>query len=289
MASTRKQLKTAVASESDPMGPEPFRVLRKERETHDTFTLALEPPTAAAPFSYEPGQFNMLYVPGRGEAPISMSGRSGPTREILHTIRAVGGVTQALDGLRRGDIVGVRGPFGTSWPVVEAEGRDLVMMAGGIGLAPIRPAIYHVLENRDKYDRVVLLFGARTPENILFQREIGTWRGRFDVDVEVTVDRADPDWRGRVGVVTTLVPHAHFDPDNTVAFVCGPEVMMTFAVRELARAGVLPQRTYVSLERNMKCAIGLCGHCQLGPVFVCKDGPVFRYDRVAAWLGIREI
>jgi NAD(P)H-flavin reductase len=163
------------------------------------------------------------------------------------------------------------------------------MIAGGIGLAPIRPAIYHVFEHRERYGRVVILIGARTPDDIAFLKEIETWRGRFDADVEVTVDRAQQGWHGLVGVVTTLIPRTHFDPHNTVAFLCGPELMITFSAHELIRCGIVPQRIQVSLERNMKCAVGLCGHCQMGPLFVCKDGPVFRYDQVSRLLGVREV
>ena len=289
MAITRESVGRSPAPGTDPMRPVSFRVQRRTQETHDTFTIVLDPPGTKEPFSFQAGQFNMWYAFGAGEAPISMSGDPGTTRRIVHTIRAVGPVTQTLGRLRPGDTVGVRGPFGSAWPVDVAEGNDVLLVAGGIGLAPLRPAIYHVLEHRARYGRVALLIGARTPDDLLFRREVEAWRGRFDVDVEVTVDRASHDWHGHVGVVTTLLPRAHFDPDATVAFVVGPEVMIRFAVREIARRGVVPQRVYVSLERNMKCAVGTCGHCQLGPVFVCKDGPVFRYDRVAELLGIREL
>jgi NAD(P)H-flavin reductase len=169
------------------------------------------------------------------------------------------------------------------------EGKDIVLVAGGIGLAPLRPAIYHLLAHRERYGRVTLLFGARTPHDILFTKEIEIWRGRFDVTVEVVVDRAAPGWHGFVGVVTSLIPRAPFDPHNAVALVCGPEIMMKFAVQELGARGVDGSRVYVSLERNMKCAVGLCGHCQLGPAFICKDGPVYRHDRMATLLGIREV
>jgi NAD(P)H-flavin reductase len=289
MATMTDTLARPPAPAGDPMLPAPFRVLRRRQETHDTFTVALESAGAGLSFWFAPGQYNMLYTFGAGEVPISMSGPPGPTREIIHTIRAVGPVTQALGRLRPGDIVGLRGPFGIPWPVEQAEGRDVVIVAGGVGLAPVRPAIYHVLAHREKYGRVTFLIGARTPEDLLFAREIEEWRGRFDVDAEVTVDRAHHGWHGRVGVVTTLIPRAHFDPDAATAFICGPEVMMSFATRELVRVGVERESMFVSLERNMKCAIGLCGHCQLGPIFVCKDGPVFRYDRVATLLGMREL
>lgn len=275
--------------ERDPMLPRMFRVVRSSRETHNTFTFVLAPQPGEPPFTFAPGQFNMLYALGAGEVPISMSGRPGTTREIVHTIRAVGPVTRSLERLRRGDTVGVRGPFGTSWPVPVAEGRDVVLIAGGIGLAPMRPAIYQILAHRERFGRITLLFGGRTPADILFLKEVEAWRGRLDVDVEVTVDRADAAWRGQVGVVTTLIPRAAFDPARTVAFVCGPEIMMVFSVRELVRRGVRASRIHVSLERNMKCAVGLCGHCQMGALFVCRDGPVFPWDRVERLLAVREI
>jgi NAD(P)H-flavin reductase len=273
----------------DVMRPRPFRVTHVHRETHDTFTLTLEPADGSRTFAFRPGQFNMLYAFGTGEVPVSISGAPGEVRQVVHTVRTVGAVTEHLHHLHAGDVIGLRGPFGTSWPVEAVEGADVLFLAGGIGLAPLRPAIYHVLAHRERYGRIVLLFGARTPRDILFGREMELWRGRFDISVEVVVDRAAPGWHGFVGVVTTLVPLAPIDPQNAVAMVCGPEMMMKFAALELAYRGVDPSRVYVSLERNMKCAVGLCGHCQLGPTFVCKDGPVYRHQDVAPLLGIREV
>ena len=275
---------------ADPMRPSPSRVRHVVRETGDTFTLTLEPPAeAGGSFPFAPGQFNMLYHFAGGEVPISISGDPATPELLVHTIRAVGGVTRAMQRLGKGDYVGVRGPFGTSWPVTLAQGHDVVVVAGGIGLAPLRPAIRHALLHRGQYGRLVLLYGARTPREILYARELREWRGRFDFDVEVTVDRATPEWQGSVGVVTRLIGRAPFDPSAAVAFLCGPEVMMRFAVEALQRRGMSDDSMFVSLERNMKCGFGLCGHCQLGPFFVCKDGPVFRYDRVAERLRIREI
>jgi NAD(P)H-flavin reductase len=271
------------------MRPRPFRVVRVHPETHDTFSLTLEAVTPPHTLAFLPGQFNMLYAFGAGEVPISMSGRPGDVRQIVHTVRAVGAVTDQLRRLRIGDVVGLRGPYGTPWPVEAAEGSDVLFVAGGIGLAPLRPALYHVLAQRKRYGRVVLLFGARTPRDILFMREMELWRGRFDVSVEVVVDRAAPGWHGFVGVVTALVPIAPVDPTNTVAMVCGPEIMMKFAALQLGARGVDASRTFVSLERNMKCGVGLCGHCQMGPTFVCKEGPVYRYDAVAGLFAIREV
>jgi NAD(P)H-flavin reductase len=276
-------------ADPDPMTPAPFRVRHVARETGDTFTLALEPEAGECVFPFAPGQFNMLYVFGVGEVPISISGDPTRPEALVHTIRAVGAVTRALQRLEKGDLVGVRGPFGTSWPVERAHGQDVVIVAGGIGLAPLRPAILHVLAERGMYGRVVLLYGARTPRDILYPRELQAWRGRFDMEVEVTVDRAGADWQGSVGVVTKLIERAPFDPGSSVALLCGPEVMIRFSAMGLERRGVPRESIVVSLERNMKCALGLCGHCQFGPFFVCRDGPVFSYDRVQAFLGLREV
>jgi NAD(P)H-flavin reductase len=191
--------------------------------------------------------------------------------------------------LKRGDTVGVRGPFGSHWPVKEAEGSDIVIVAGGVGLAPLRPAIYAILDNREKYGHVALLYGARSPRDLLFQPELEKWRGRFDIQVEVSVDAALGSWHGDVGVITTLIPRAVFEPQQAVALVCGPEVMMRFSQIELEKRGIPPERVYISMERSMECAIGLCGHCQYGPMFICKDGPVYRFDHIKDWFGRREI
>ncbi len=273
----------------DPMLPELFRIQNVRRETADTFTMTFEAVDGQQAFRFRAGQFNMLYLFGVGEIPISISG--DPTRPgaLVHTTRAVGTVTRALKRLRPGDLIGIRGPFGSAWPVQEAEGADVVIVAGGIGLAPLRPVMYTVLARREKYGRIVLMYGTRTPEDILFRRELETWRGKFDLDVYVTVDRAMGRWRGHVGVVTTLIRKATFDPHSTVAMVCGPEIMMRYSVLELHRRGVPLSAVYISMERNMKCAVGFCGHCQFGPHFICKDGPVFRYDRVQNIFLVREV
>jgi NAD(P)H-flavin reductase len=272
----------------NPMVPRLFRVEHVRPETYDTFTLELAPEEGAEPFLFAPGQFNMLYVFGVGEVPISVSGDPWQPKTLVHTTRAVGAVTMALRKLKRSDTVGVRGPFGAGWPVEEAAGSDVVLVAGGIGLAPLRPAMYRILASRERYGNVALLYGTRTPQDILFRRELERWRARLDVDVHVTVDRASGRWSGRVGVVTTTIQRAGFDPANTVALVCGPEVMMRFTALELRKRGVAESNIHLSMERNMKCAIGFCGHCQLGPNFICKDGPVFRWDRVKSWMGMRE-
>jgi len=266
------------------MVPTPLRVVRRHRETQDTWTLELEPVNGDGPAGFAPGQFGMLYAFGTGEVPISIS-----ALPLVHTVRSVGAATSKICALRPGDVVGARGPFGSAWPIAEIEGRDVVLVAGGIGLAPLRPVVHHVLEQRERHGNVVVLYGGRAPGELLYTREIARWRARFDIEVGVTVDRADADWRGRVGVVTTLIPRAGFDPAEAVAMVCGPEVMMRFAVAALRDRGVAAERIFVSLERSMKCAIGLCGHCQLGPAFMCKDGPVFRWDHVEPLLKVREL
>jgi NAD(P)H-flavin reductase len=271
------------------MLPESHVVQRVHKETADTFTLELGHSSGNGTESFSAGQFNMLYVFGVGEVPISISGNPAQSNALLHTTRAVGTVTRAMSKLKRGHTLGVRGPFGSHWPVDEAAGNDIVVVAGGIGLAPLRPAMYTILSERERYGNVVLLYGTRTPQDILFLKELERWRARFDLQVHVTVDRATRDWRGNVGVVTTLLPKASFDRFNAIALVCGPEVMMRFTVLELQKRGLSNEKIYISMERNMKCGVGFCGHCQFGPDFICKDGPVFRYDRVKSLFGKREI
>jgi len=231
----------------------------------------------------------MLYVFGVGEVPISISGNPAQPTPLVHTTRAVGTVTKAMRKLRPDDVIGVRGPFGSHWPIEHAQGKDVVIVAGGIGLAPLRSALYQITAQREQYGKVALLYGARTPSDILYRRELEHWRGRFDLEVYVTVDQATGTWRGSVGVVTKLIPRASFDLENTMVLVCGPEVMMRFTVAELEKRGVAAEHIYISMERNMKCAVGFCGHCQYGPHFVCKDGPVFQYSRVQSLFTKREI
>lgn len=273
----------------DLMVPRGFRVGAVRQELADTFTMSLTPEDARDPCTFAPGQFNMLYVAGVGEVPISISG--DPTRRgsFVHTTRAVGAVTRAMRQLTRGDWIGLRGPFGNCWPVDMALERDVVIVAGGIGLAPLRPAMYHLLAHRARYRKVILLYGTRTPTDLLFRKELERWRASFDLEVHVTVDRASGTWRGNVGVVTKLIGKAPLDPGATVALVCGPEVMMRFTAMDLLQRGVPADRIHLSVERNMKCAIGLCGHCQWGPVFVCRDGPVFPYDRIKDLLSAWEV
>jgi NAD(P)H-flavin reductase len=277
------------ANISDPMLPQIYQVQRVRREMPDTFTLELEPVNGSDIPPFATGQFNMLYVFGVGEIPISISGDPARHKLLVHTTRAVGTVSKAMRELKPGDVMGVRGPFGSHWPIEHAVGRDVVIVAGGIGLAPLRSAMYQVIAQREQYGKVVLLYGARTPKDILYRRELEHWRAHFDLEVYVTVDQAAGTWRGSVGVVTKLISRAPFDPLNTLALVCGPEVMMRFTAAELEKRGIAAQNIYISMERNMKCATGMCGHCQYGPHFVCKDGPVFQYSQVQGLFTKREI
>lgn len=264
----------------DPMQPIGYRVAHRIHETPDTTTLVLRPAGEESIGPFKPGQFNMLYAFGVGEVPISISGDAGEPGEIVHTTRMVGAVSKAICALDTGDWVGVRGPFGSTWPLKESVGRDLLIVAGGIGLAPLRPMVYEVVRNRERFGEVSLLVGGRKPSALLYRSEWGHWRDHADIDLLATVDSADGGWDGDVGVVTRLIPRAQFDPVNTIAMICGPEIMMRYCARDLIQAGVPEKQIYLTLERNMKCGIGLCGHCQYGGAFMCKDGPVFSFDRI---------
>jgi NAD(P)H-flavin reductase len=271
-----------------PMLAQPWRVQRVRKETPDTVTIDLTPEDGTG-MAFAPGQFNMLYMFGIGEIPISISGDPARPETLTHTVRAVGAVSRALCAVRPGDTIGVRGPYGAAWPVQAAEESDVVIVTGGIGLAPLRPAFYHLLTNRGHYGNVVLLYGARTHRDMLYKHELERWRSRYDLEVEVTVDSAVGGWNGHVGLVTTLIPRAPYDPQHTVVMICGPEIMMRFTIREFQKHGVADENIYISMERNMECGLGLCGHCQFGPYFVCKDGPVFRYADVKKWFETREL
>ncbi len=275
----------------DPMCPGLVRLADVKRETHDTCTLAIEPLDDAGLPAFLPGQFSMLYSYGVGEVPISISGDPGVPGRLSYTIRSVGAVSKALTGSRAGDVIAMRGPFGTHWPVEQARNNDVLIVAGGIGLAPLRPVIYHVIRNRKDYGRLVILYGARTPKELLFRNEMREWgRSIPDAQVLATVDTGGPSWRGHVDVVTKLFDFVKLQPGRTIAFTCGPEIMMRFATRELKIRKFADDRIFLSMERNMKCAVGFCGHCQMGPYFICKDGPVFSYAQMRRWMGgLREL
>ncbi|MGI9584026.1 MAG: FAD/NAD(P)-binding protein [Acidimicrobiia bacterium] len=274
---------------AEPMLPRPFRVTSARVETADTTTLLMTAADDGPSIEFRPGQFTMIYVPGVGEVPISISGDPSHPAELQHTIRRVGAVTNAICDLEIDDRVGIRGPYGKGWPTQNSTGKDVLIIAGGIGIAPLRPAILDVLGHRDRFHSVSVLYGSRTPEDLLFEDDLHAWRARFDIEAEVTVDRGERDWHGDVGVVTTLLPRVSFSPTNTVAMVCGPEIMMKIVARELVDLGLAADSVYVSIERNMKCGIGFCGHCQFGSSFACRDGPVMTYESVSGRFGVSEI
>ena len=254
-------------------------VAEVRRETPDTFTLLFRLNDSRTPADFMPGQFNMLYVYGVGQVPISVASFR-KEKLLMHTVRSVGTVTSLLTRLDVGDAVAVRGPYGKRWPLAEAEGKQLLVIAGGLGLPPLRPVIEEALAAPDRFDRVKVLYGARTPPDLIYTYEYERWKAAEGCDFLLTVDRGTREWTGNVGVVTTLFPKAGIDPGRAVAFMCGPELMIKFSILELTKMGVPPDRIFVSMERNMSCGVGTCGHCQLGPLFICRDGPVFGYPRV---------
>ncbi len=252
-----------------------------------TYWLKFTDPEVQAAYTFQPGQFNMVYVPGYGEAAISISSDMEDRNTVGHTIRFVGNVTRAVSRLQVGDLIGLRGPFGTAWPLEEMQGQNVFIACGGIGLPPLRPVIYHIAKNRPKYGKVTLLYGARTPADLMYTNEYKIWQDA-GIDVEVTVDRGNGDWTGRVGVVPMWFYQLRIDPRTTTVLTCGPEIMIRFVIYEAMARRVPHENIYVSLERNMKCGQGACGHCQIGPYFICKDGPVFRFDALESFFNVEE-
>lgn len=253
-----------------------------------TYWLKFLDPTLQSSYRFAPGQFNMLGVPGLGESAISISSSPDASERVGHTIRFVGNVTHAISRMKVGDVVGVRGPFGTAWPINKLKGQDLVLAAGGIGLPPLRSALYTIMNHRQDYGRVVVLYGARTPQDLQFTREYKEWE-KAGVELMVTVDRADDTWKGLVGVVPILFYQQRVNPAKTSILTCGPEIMIRFVIFEALARRIPAERIYVSMERNMKCGLGLCGHCQLGPFFVCKDGPVFSFDQIQPYFNVEDL
>jgi len=273
----------------EPMLPAPYRVTERQVETHDSVTLRLDPVGAGLP-PFRPGQFTMLYERGVGEVAISVSGDpSIGDGSLIHTIREVGAVSRALHNAMPGHIIGARGPFGTGWDLDTAVDHDLVVVAGGVGLAPLRPVLLGALARRDSYRRIVLIAGARSPGEFLFRDQLDRWIDTSDVQVVLTVDQPAEDWNGPVGFVTEPLRRLAVDPARTIAFICGPEPMMRFCANVLLAKGIQPTSIRVSLERNMKCGVGLCGHCQLGPLLLCRDGPVVDYAIAQPLLAVREL
>lgn len=273
-----------------PLLPEPAQIVEKRSFAPDihAYRLRLVDPSARARFDFVPGQFNMVYVPGVGEVAISIS--SDPDEEDLeHTIRIVGRTTRVIDTMGPGDVIGLRGPYGRGWPLAEARFKDVLVVTGGLGCAPVTGAVEYLFRRRAQYGHLTILHGVKKPDDLVHRDRFAAWRRAPDTTVLLTTDQPDRSWRDRSGVVTELFEEVALDPGRTVVFMCGPEVMMRYAVQSLAGRGVPHERIYVSLERNMKCAVGACGHCQLGPEFVCKDGPIFPYARIAHLFGVRGL
>jgi sulfhydrogenase subunit gamma (sulfur reductase) len=275
----------------DPFVPMTAEVVEKRREAPKIWTLRLRLKDEAQrrAFQFRPGQFNMVYDFGVGEVPISIVSDPVDSELLDHTIRAVGAVSHRLCELDRGDVIGLRGPYGSWWPLEEARGQDVLIVTGGLGCAPVVAAINYVMARRESYGALKIFHGIKTPGDLLYRERFQAWRKSPNTEVYLTVDRPDRRWKENVGVVTALFGQAQIDPGRSVVMMCGPEIMMRFAVRELVKLGMTTDRIYLSMERNMKCAVGFCGHCQYGPLFICKDGPVLRYDRISRWFDIREL
>lgn len=271
------------------MSPVPYRVRSRVSENRDSATLRLSAvrESLTAP---RPGEFMMMYAFGVGEIAISVSGVPTVADDtITHTIRSVGAVSRALHDAQPGTVIGMRGPFGTHWGLDDADGRDLIIVAGGVGLAPLRPVVLGALAERGRFGRVTLIAGARSRDDFLFDEELAGWAGDDSIDVHLTVDVPVQGWPGEVGFVTEPLRRLPVRPDRTTAFLCGPEPMMRNGAIELLRKGVPASDIRVSLERNMQCGIGWCGHCQLGPLLLCRDGPVVGYDVADPLLRVREL
>lgn len=267
--------------------PTLYQVKTIAHDTSDVFTLTLTAKEDGKKMEFLPGQFNMLYHFGFGEVAISISGDPSKQDALVHTIRAVGSVTKRMQELKAGDEIGVRGPFGSQWPLSKKH-CDVLVIAGGIGLATLRPALFDLAAQKNQYRDITLLYGTRNPEEIIYKKDLESWQ-KQGIKIETTVDYADVSWQGQVGVVTSLIKKNMKDPKNTLVFICGPEIMIKFAVQELLGATVDENHIFISLERNMQCAVGFCGRCQYGPYFLCKDGPVFSYAQLQHWLMIKEL
>jgi sulfhydrogenase subunit gamma (sulfur reductase) len=265
----------------------PATIVEKIREAEDinSYRLQLVDEETRRQFRFKAGQFNMVYLFGVGEVAISIVSDPDEPEVLDHTIRTVGRVTNAIADLQPGETLGIRGPFGEGWPLEEAKGRNVVIVTGGLGCAPVVGAIEYIFRRRAQYGSIKILHGVKTPHDLLYRERFDRWRRAPDTEVLLTSDQPDKTWRYHVGVVTELFEHVTNDPAKSIVLMCGPEIMMRLGAPILLRQGIPATAMYVSLERHMECGIGLCGHCQMGPYFLCKDGPVMRYDRVVQWLG----
>lgn len=272
----------------NPLFPRPAGIIDIQEVARDTLTLTLafKENEIQGRYTYEPGQFNMVGRFGVGEVPLSLSSDPAERETFQHTIKAVGSVTRILGRLRVGDTVGVRGPYGTFWPLKEAGGNDVLIVGGGIGIAPLRPVIEHILGNRSIYGDVTILYGAKTPKDVAFRQDFDRWTMHQNIKLLLTVDSVDGEpWEHYVGVVPTLFEKIKVDPQRTYAMICGPEIMMRFSLIDLIKRGFPMNHLFLSMERRMSCGVAQCGHCFFGPKFVCRDGPVFRLTDVYDLLG----
>ncbi len=265
----------------------PATIMEKIREADDihTYRLRLNDEETRRHFRFTAGQFNMVYLFGVGEVAISIVSDPEEPERLDHTIRSVGRVTSAIAQLQPGETLGIRGPFGQGWPLEAVRGHDVVIVTGGLGCAPVVGAIDYMLRRRRHYGSVKIIHGVKTSRDLLFHERFEAWGKQPDTEVLLASTRPDETWRHHVGVVTDLFERVTLDPTKTLVLMCGPEIMMRLGAPILMRRGIPATAIYVSLERHMECGIGLCGHCQMGPYFLCKDGPVMRYDRVEPWLG----
>lgn len=290
MTTVRERLRVA-CQDAHPMVPTTAQIvaIKEESANTRTYSLELDDPHWRERYRFLPGQFNMVYAFGVGEAAISISSDPAQPERLAHTIRHVGSVTRAIARMRVGDRLGLRGPFGKGWPIASCQGRDILLVAGGIGLAPLRPVLYTILADRERYGRVILMYGGRSPGDLLFRRELEVWRDEAHLDILVSVDYAIEEWHGPVGVVTDLIKRLRLRPERTSVMVCGPRIMNRYVTWQIQRLRVPADQIFVSLERNMRCGVGRCGHCQYGPKFVCKDGPVFSFASIRDVFGKEEI
>jgi len=287
-ARARRRAEAPAVPSRDPWLPVEAVIHDVREETHDilTFTMALRDPALQRGYSFRPGQFNMVGFPGIGEAAISLSSDPGVCFAFQHTFRIVGDVTRAMARLRPGDVMGVRGPFGRPWPMEEALGKDLLVIGGGSGMASLRSPLEEALRRRYEYGEITILYGAKTPRDLLFTADFDRWSSQRTTKLLLTVDRTDGlEWRHHVGVVPTLLDSVALSPETTRVFLCGPEVMMHFVLIGLQKRGFPGRHIFLSMERRMRCGVAQCGHCFLGPKFVCRDGPVFRYSELRGLLG----
>jgi len=275
----------------NPFVPKPAEIVERRHEAKNIYTyrLRLCEKKDRQHYGFFPGQFNMLYVFGVGEIPISISSDPTDLESIDHIIRVVGTVSRALGECKKGDILGLRGPFGSQWPLEETQEKDILFVTGGLGCAPVMGAIHYILKRRKSYGAVKILHGIKAPHDLIYQKKIQEWKKFPDTEVHLTSDSGDKHWKYHIGVVTNLLEKIELRPEETIVMMCGPEIMMHFAIKEFLRREIPPEQIYLSMERNMKCALGFCGHCQYGPQFICKDGPILRYDRIQEIFKLKEI